>query len=115
MDNNIKKEALVTALQDRALTWYIKHSDENMNVGIMNIQAALNREFNRPKSETQLIIGFNEIMMLLGETAWELDQILKCMIREANMTLMGGQHRTWFVASLMPHLRNALSQQKLST
>jgi len=48
--------------------------------------------------------------MLLGETPWELDQRLKCMIHEANMTLTDGQHREWFVALLMPNLRNTLSQ-----
>ena len=53
--------------------------------------------------------------MLLGETPWELDQRLKCTIREANMTLTDGQHRKWFVASLTPHLRNAMSQQRLTT
>ena len=37
------------------------------------------------------------------------------MIHEANMTLTDGQHCAWFVASLTPHLRTALSQQKLST
>jgi len=37
------------------------------------------------------------------------------VIFEANMTLMDGQHYAWFVASLTPHLRNVLSQQKLST
>lgn len=37
------------------------------------------------------------------------------MIHEANMTLMDGQHYTWFVASRTPHLRMALSQQNLST
>ena len=53
--------------------------------------------------------------MLLGETPWDLDQRLKGMIHEANMTLTNAQHCTWFVASLTPHLRMALSQQKLST
>jgi len=53
--------------------------------------------------------------MLPGETPWELDQRLKGMICEANMTLTDGQHHAWFVASLMPHLRTVLSQQKLST
>jgi len=37
------------------------------------------------------------------------------MIREANMMLTVAQHHAWFVASLTPHLRTALSQQKLST
>ena len=53
--------------------------------------------------------------MLPGETPWELDQRLKCIIREANMTLKNGQRREWFVASLTPHLRNTLLQQRLTT
>jgi len=53
--------------------------------------------------------------MLLGETPWELDQRLECMIREGNMNLTDGQHRKWFVASLLPHLRSVLPQQKITT
>jgi len=53
--------------------------------------------------------------MLPGKTPWELDQRLKFTIPEANMTLMDGQHCEWFVASLTPHLRNAMSQQRLTT
>ena len=115
VDDNIKKDMLVSVLQDRTLTWYIKHSNDHQNTGIAEIQTALNREFSRPKSETQSIIGFNEIAMLPSKTPLDLDQRLKSMIHEANMTLMDGQHRAWFIASLTPHLRTALSQQKLST
>lgn len=86
-----------------------------MNAGITDIQSALNGEFSRPKLEAQSIIGFNDITMLLGETPWELDQRLKCTIHEDNMTLTDGQHREWFVASPTPHLRNALSKQRLTT
>jgi len=53
--------------------------------------------------------------MLLGETPWDLDQRLKSTIREANMTLTDGQHHTWFVMSLAPHLQMTLSQQRIST
>lgn len=74
----------------------------------------LNKEFSRPKSEAQLIVGFKEIAMKPGEAPWELDHRLKCKIREANMNLTDGQHREWFVASLLPHLRVALSQQKIT-
>jgi len=63
----------------------------------------------------QSIIEFKEITMLSGETPWDLEQRMKDMIREANMTLTDGEHRAWFVASLTPHLRTTLSQQKLST
>jgi len=53
--------------------------------------------------------------MMPGETPWDLVQRLKSTIREANMTLSDVQHCAWFVASLTPHLRTALSQQKIST
>lgn len=52
IDDNIKKAMMVSVLQDRALTWYIKHSYDHPNAGITDIQAALNKEFSRPKSET---------------------------------------------------------------
>ena len=97
------------------MTWYIKHSNDNPNAGIADTQTALNKEFSRPKSEAQLIIGFKEFTMLPGETPWELDRRLKCTTCEANVTLTDGQHHEWFVASLMPHLRNALLQQRLTT
>jgi len=48
-DDNINKAMLVNALQHRALTWYIKHSNDNPNVGIADIQTALKKEFSRPK------------------------------------------------------------------
>jgi len=67
-DDNIKKATLVSVFQDRTLTWYIKNSNNNTNTGVAHIQATLNREFSRPKSKTQSIIGFKEIAMLPGET-----------------------------------------------
>jgi len=60
-------------------------------------------------------MGFKEIMMKPSEIPWELDQRLKCQIRESNMNLTDGQHHEWFVASLLPHLRVALSQKKIMT
>jgi len=60
-----------------------------------DIQTALNKEFSRPKSKAQSIVGFKEIMMKPGETPWDLDQSLKCKIHEANMNLTDGQHNKW--------------------
>jgi len=57
-------------------------------------------------------VGFKEIMMKLGEMPSELDRRLKCKIHKANMNLTNGQHREWFVALLLPHLRVALSQKE---
>ena len=53
--------------------------------------------------------------MLPSETPWDLDQRLKSTIHETNMMLTDAQHRARFVASMTPHLRMALSQQKLAT
>ena len=58
VDDNIKKAMQVSTFQDRALTWYNKHSNDHPNAGITDIQVALNKEFNRPKSKTQLITRF---------------------------------------------------------
>ena len=54
-------------------------------------------------------------MMKPGNTPWELDHRLKCKIHEANMNLTDGKHHEWFVASLLPHLRVATSQQNIMT
>lgn len=63
IDDHIKKVALVSALQDHVLTWYIRYSNYNLNVGVVDIQTELNTEFSRSKSEALLIVGFKEIMM----------------------------------------------------
>jgi len=115
IDDQMKKEMLVTASQDHALTWYIKYFTDNPSAVLVDIQTALNKEFNRPKFEAQSIVGFKEIMMKPGETPWDLDHRLKCKICEANMNLMDGKHHEWFVASLLPHLSVSLSQQKIGT
>jgi len=47
----MKKEMLVSALQDHAITWYIMYSNDNPNAGLVEIQSTLNKEFSKPKSE----------------------------------------------------------------
>ena len=36
-DDHMKKATLVSALNDRALTWYIKYSNDNPNAGVEDI------------------------------------------------------------------------------
>jgi len=81
---------LVTALQDRALKWYIKYCIDNPLASLVDINAALNKEFINPKSDSQSVIGFKEITMMAGETPWELNQRMKHVIHEANMQLRDG-------------------------
>jgi len=106
---------LVTALQDIALTWHTKYCSDNPLEMLAETKVALNKEFSKPKSDFQSVVEFKEITMRVDETPWELDQRLKCVIREANMQLTDGQHREWFIALLLSHLRISLSQQKIGT
>lgn len=87
LDDNIRKATLVSTLQDRALTWYMKYSSSNPTAGVAEIQTEVKKEFSWPKSGKQMVVGFKEIVMMLGETPWDLDQKLKSVIHEANMTL----------------------------
>jgi len=57
-DDNMKKATFVSARQDHVLTWYIKYANDNPNVGVVDIQTTLNREFSRPKYEAYSIAGF---------------------------------------------------------
>jgi len=67
-NDHMKKATLVSALQDRALTLYIKYSNDNPNAGVADIQIALNKELRKPKSEAQSSVRFKEIAMQPGET-----------------------------------------------
>lgn len=51
-DDNIKKAQLVTTLQDRALTWYIKYCIDNLLASLADTQVALNKEFGKPKPDS---------------------------------------------------------------
>lgn len=80
IDDNIKNAQLVT-LQGRALTWYIKYFTDNPLATLVETKKTLNKEFNKPKFESQLVIEFKKIMMNIEETPWNFDQRLKCQIK----------------------------------
>lgn len=48
-DDGMKKVQLVTALQDRALSWYIKFCLGKTNATMLETQQALKNEFKKPK------------------------------------------------------------------
>ena len=57
-NDNIKKVQLVTTLQDHTLTWYIKYCYENPLASLADTKADLNKEFIKPKSDSQSVLGF---------------------------------------------------------
>ena len=73
MDDQMKKATLVSDFHNRALTWYIKYYTDNLMSMLVDIQIMLNKEFSRPNSEAQSIVGFKEIMMKPGEMPYDLD------------------------------------------
>lgn len=90
------------------LTWCIKYCSDNPLATLGETKMNLNKDFSKPKSDSQLVIRFKEIMMKVKEMPWEFDQRLICQIKEANMQIIDSQHREWFLASLLPHLRISL-------
>lgn len=48
----MNKAHLVTVLQDRDLTWYIKYSATNPNATLAETKTALNAEFRKSKLES---------------------------------------------------------------
>lgn len=113
--DNIKKVQLVTTLQDRVLTWYIKFYQDKPSTMLVETQQAFSSEFKKPKSQAQCVTEFKEIHQKVNESSQDFDQSLKFLIRHANMTIMDDQHKDWYVASLLPHPRFPLSQQKIGT
>ena len=84
---------MVTNLQDRALTWYIKYCADNPFATLAETKTTLIKKFSKTKSNSQSVIEFKEIMMKVEETPWDFDRRLKCQIRQANMQISDSQHR----------------------
>lgn len=57
----MKKAQLVTMLQERAWSWYIKFCSGKPNATMLERQQALNSEFKKPKSQAQSTTKFKEI------------------------------------------------------
>lgn len=82
---------MVTTLNDHVRTWYIKYCSDNPLTTLAETNT-FNKEFSKPKSDSQSIIGFKDIMMRVEEKSWEFYQRLKYQIREANMQITNSHH-----------------------
>ena len=113
MDSDLKKAWLVTTLKDRALSWYIKYSTTHPTASLKETKDALNNEFKNPNSQAQCVTEVKEIKQKVNESAWDFDQWLKCLLQQASLQISNDKHKDQYIASLLPHLRLPLSQQKL--
>ena len=113
MDQNTRTSQLVTSFRDLALTWFMKFSS-TQNYVLADIKKAMIKEFNKPKSESHSITKLNEIQQKRGEEVWDFDQRFKVLLDQVSFTIGPEQHKEWFIAALLPHIRIPLMQQKVA-
>ena len=73
------------------------------------------KEFKKPKSESQCITELKDIKQLPTKSVWDFDQKFKALIDQVSFEFAPEQHREWFIAALLPHIRLPLMQQKIQT
>ena len=45
---------------------------------------------------------------------WDFDQRFKVLLDQVSFTIGPKQHKEWFIAALLPHIRTPLMQQKVA-
>ena len=73
------------------------------------------KEFKKPKLESQCITELKDIKQLPTESIWDFNQKFKSLIYQVIFEFAPEQHKEWFIAALLPHIRMPLMQQKLTT
>src|SRR5713101_6956307 len=86
----------------------------NKNPTLGEIKATIIKEFKKPKSESQSITELKEIQQRRGESVWDFDQRFKVLLDQVSFTIGPAQHKEWFIAALLPHIRTPLMQQKVA-
>ena len=80
------------------------------NHALDDIKATMIKEFKNPKSESQCITELKEIQQRQGESVWDFDQRFKVLLDQVSFTIGPAQHKEWFIAALLPHIRTPLMQ-----
>jgi hypothetical protein len=79
------------------------------------IKTALIAEFKKPKSESQCITELKEIKKKVVEPVWEFDQRFKILIVHLSFQIPDKQNKEWFIATLLPHIKVPMMQQKIAS
>jgi len=113
-DPDMKANQMVTTFRDQALNWFMKHSAGQPKT-LAEIRMALIAEFKKTKSESQCIIELKEIKQMNGESTWDFDQQFKVLMGQVSFEISDAQHKEWFIAVLLPHIRVPLTQHNIKT
>ena len=114
VDDAIKMAQLTTTFGDRALNWFMKYSNGQVRT-LPEVKVSMITEFKKPKSESQCITELKEIKQKPNESMWEFDQKFKTLLSQVSFDIDAQQHREWFIATLLPHIRLSLMQQKVAS
>ena len=71
-------------------------------------------EFIKPKFESQCITKIKDIKQSLAKSIWDFDQLFKTLMAKVSFQMSDVQHKEWFIATLLPHIRGPLMQQKIA-
>ena len=71
--------------------------------------------FRKPKSESQCITEIKEFKQAPTKTMWDFDQRFKKLMAKVSFKMSDVQHKEWFIAALLPHIRGSLMQQKIES
>jgi hypothetical protein len=79
------------------------------------IKNALIAEFKKSKLESQCITELKEIKQKVAEPIWEFDQRFKTLTGRLTFQIPDEHNKEWFIATLLPHIRVPLMQQKIAS
>ena len=100
------------------LDWYMRFMQVHQGSVLKTlneIREGLFKEFKKPKYEYQYITEIKEIKQFLNETVWYFDQWFKTLIARVSFKMSDVQHKEWFMAALVSHIRQSLMQQNIVT
>ena len=89
---------------------FIQVPQGNLAKTLDEIQTRLIQEFIKPNSEAQYITELKEIKQFPNETIWDFDQRFKTLMARVNFSMSDVQHKEWFIAALVSHIRQPLMQ-----
>ena len=77
---------------------------------LAEIRKRLIEEFRKAKFQAQYITELKEIKQYPNEAVWDFDQRFKMLIEKVRFGMSDVQHKEWFIAALVPHIRMPLMQ-----
>ena len=52
---------------------------------------------------------------MVGESTWDFDRQFKVLMGQVTFTISDAQHKEWFIAMLLQHIKIPLTQQKIKS